>query len=166
MQYLKALSLASQIVNRLSPYCSRIEIAGSIRRKRPFVNDIDLVCIPSNQGSFAYQLQQLGSIKMGGQKIIRVQRPDIDLDIYIATLETWATLLLIRTGSKEHNIYLCKRALSLGMKLHADGRGLERCLAGQGYEVDNATTSKIDCETEESIFQALGLKYMRPEDRN
>jgi hypothetical protein len=37
---------AQQIVTWLTPFCERIEIAGSIRRQRPIVNDIDLVCIP------------------------------------------------------------------------------------------------------------------------
>jgi len=36
------------------------------------------------------------------------------LDVYIATPDAWATLLLIRTGSKEHNIRMCMRARIMG----------------------------------------------------
>jgi DNA polymerase/3'-5' exonuclease PolX len=74
-------------------------------------------------------------------------------------------LLLIRTGSKEHNIKLCQQAKRRGMKLHADGSGLEKMLAGQGHEIDNSTTSRIPCPTEQSIFEALGLVYAEPWER-
>jgi DNA polymerase (family 10) len=161
MQLETAQRIADQVVEKLKPYCSRIEVAGSIRRKKSWVNDIDIVAIPSNQGQFVYALQQLGSIKLGGQKIIRVARPDIELDVYVATPETWATLLLIRTGSAAHNIGMCKLAHQKGMKLHADGSGL--------FQVERAEVStferRIAGDTEASIFEALGLKYKRPEER-
>lgn len=151
MELTRARKIAEEVMQKLAPYCEKIEIAGSIRRCRPLVNDIDLVAIPSNQGHFAYQLHQLGHLKMDGQKIIRVQMPEITLDVYVATPETWATLLLIRTGSKEHNIMMCSRAKRMSMKLHADGSGLfapgEQRVAG---------------DTEESIFKALGLPYKEP----
>jgi DNA polymerase/3'-5' exonuclease PolX len=166
MELEHAIEIAATVYTKLEPHCSKLEIAGSIRRKKSFVRDIDIVCIPSNQGQFLYALQQLGKIKMGGQKLIRCDLPTgVSLDIYVATPETWATLLLIRTGSKESNIRLCKRALSLGMKLHADGRGLEKCLAGEGHEVDAFTTAITKCDTEESIFEALELPYLPPEKR-
>ena len=65
--------------------------------------------------------------------MIRVELPELMsyfmLDIYVATPETWATLLLIRTGSRAHNIKLCARARAMGMRLHADGSGLFRLQA-------------------------------------
>ncbi|MDD5703860.1 MAG: hypothetical protein PHU23_17640 [Dehalococcoidales bacterium] len=168
MKLEQAEIIANQVKDKLSPYCEKVEIAGSIRRRRPWVNDIDIVAIPSNQGQFVYQLRQLGSIKLGGQKIIRVTRPEIELDIYIATPETWATLLLIRTGSKRHNVYLCKLARYQGMKLHADGSGLFR-LGGMRATKDAADgtfdETRIAGDTEGSIFEELGLKYKKPEDR-
>lgn len=158
-----AKKLADEVVAILRPYCDRIEIAGSIRRKKPGVNDIDIVLIPNNQGQIAYLLQSQGRVAMQGPKLIRVSRPDIPLDVYIATPETWATLFLIRTGSKDHNIRLCARAKKMGMKLHADGSGLFR-LSAQGCEYYDEV--RIAGDTEESIFEALGLKYKRPEERD
>lgn len=154
-----AEKIAKDIVAKLSPYCSQIQVAGSIRRKKPFVRDIDLVAIPNNQGQFIYALQQLGTIRMGGQKLIRCEIPEIVLDVYVATPETWATLLLIRTGSTAHNIMLCSRAQQRGMKLHADGSGLFTFTDCEGRE------SRIAGDTEESIFKALELPYQRPEER-
>jgi len=153
MELDKALFITESVKDRLSPYCDRIETAGSIRRMRPVVHDIDIVCIPNNQGQFIYALQQLGKIKMGGQKLIRCEMAKIVLDVYVATPETWATLLLIRTGSAKHNIMLCTRARNMGMKLHADGSGLEK------------NGDIIASESEESIFTALGMKYKPPKAR-
>jgi DNA polymerase (family 10) len=165
MELLKARAIADDIISQLQPFCSRIEIAGSIRRRKSTVNDIDLVCIPSELGRFLGVLQQLGRIKMGGGKIIRVGMGftrGIDLDLYIATPENWATLLLIRTGSAEHNVRLCSRAKRNGMKLHADGSGLFK-IEAQGCE---GVEVRIAGDTEESIFAALGIPYEAPEKRD
>jgi len=150
----KAEAIAQGIVDRLERYCWRIEIAGSIRRKRPLVHDIDLVAILNNQNQVVGQLMNMGgSLKLAGEKLIRLQLPEIQVDLYIATRETWATLLLIRTGSTAHNKKLCTLAIHKGMKLHADGSGLTR------------DGDRIAGDTEESIFHALGLEYVPPERR-
>lgn len=153
MELEKAKAIAEEVKAKLVPFCQRLEIAGSIRRGRPFPKDIDIVCIPSNQGQFIYALQQMGKIKIGGQKLIRCELPQIVLDIYAATPETWATLLLIRTGSAKHNIMMCSRAKRMGMHLHADGTGLTR------------NGNRVAGETEESIFATLQLPYKQPKER-
>ena len=153
MELEKARKIAEEVKAKLSPVCDKIEIVGSIRRNKPFVHDIDMVCLPNNQGQFIYALQQLGKITMGGQKLIRCQMGFLMLDVYVATPETWATLLLIRTGSAEHNIRLCSQARAMGMKLHADGSGLEK------------NGDIIASESEEAIFKALGMPYIPPERR-
>lgn len=162
-----ALQIANQVKEKLSPHCTRIEIAGSIRRRRPWVNDIDIVCIPANQGQFIAALQSLGKIKVGGHKLIRcdlnktiTEYYGISLDVYIATPETWATRLLIRTGSKSHNIRLCTLAKRRGMVLHANGSGLFKLKGFEGREEE-----KVAGDTEKSIFEALGLPYKPPEER-
>lgn len=158
MELKTAQALGEGIIAQLKETCSRIEIAGSVRRRKPFVRDIDIVCLPANQGQFLTALQLIGRFKLAGEKIIRVPlRQGVTLDIYVATEKTWATLLLIRTGSAGHNRKLCALALSKGMKLHADGTGLFRLT--QGGEVPVAS------ESEEAIFNALGLTYLRPEHR-
>ena len=164
MELSQANKIALEIEEQLRPWCSNIAIAGSIRRKKDWVRDIDMVAIPSNQGRFLTVLQSLGRIKMGGGKIIRVGMgfsKGIDLDMYVATPETWATLLLIRTGSTNHNIKLCRLARSKKMVLHADGSGLFK-LEAQGCE---GVEVRIAGDTESSIFENLGLPYLAPEKR-
>ena len=154
MELKKARTIAEGVVAKLRPYCESIEIVGSIRRLRPEVKDIDLLLIPNSQGQFIFQLTEImGAPKLAGNKLIRCQMPAITFDIYIATPETWGTMLLIRTGSTNHNIKLCRLARSKGMKLHANGSGLTK------------NGDRIAGDTEESIFEALDLPYIPPEQR-
>lgn len=155
MELRTAQVIADGVVRRLSSYCQKIEIAGSIRRKRPVVRDIDLVLIPSDREAVDKVLMQLGRMKMSGLKLARVQMESITLDVYYATPETWATLLLIRTGSTENNIRLAGLAKNKGWRLAASGDGLF-----------NETGERIAGETEASIYQALHLPYQEPWERN
>jgi len=148
-----AKRLAAELIAELSPCTTKIEVVGSTRRQRTTVHDIDLVLIPKNQGLLDNKLRELGC-QFGGPKIRRLVYKGALVDIYIATPETWATLLLIRTGSTRHNVRLCTRAKSLGLQLKADGQGL----------VDDLG-KRVAGDSEESIFQALGLPFKPPEER-
>ena len=150
----RAEKVAAEIIKRLAPHCQRIEVAGSIRRRKTWVNDIDLVLIPNDLWAFHREVMGLGSMKMSGGKIMRVMVGAIQIDIYAATPETWATLLLIRTGSAQHNIKLASLAKKKGWRLAASGDGLF-----------DETGERIAGDTESSIFTALGLKYLEPRQR-
>ncbi|MBA7676638.1 hypothetical protein ES703_84882 [subsurface metagenome] len=155
MELERAQKIAEGLVGGLEQYCEQIEVAGSIRRKKPQVKDIDLVLVPRDRDALDRRLMQLGKLKMSGLKLARIQMEEITLDVYYATPETWATLLLIRTGSKENNIHLCAVAKRKGWHLAASGDGLF-----------NERGERIAGDTEESIYQALGMPYQRPEGRS
>ena len=155
MELERARKIAEEVVKRLAPHCSRIEVAGSIRRKAPNPKDIDLVLIPKDLWNLHGELMKLGQLKMSGKKIMRVMVGSTQVDIYVAEPETWATLLLIRTGSKENNIRLCSRAKDMGWHLAASGDGLF-----------NEKGERIAGDSEESIYGVLGLPYQRPEERS
>ena len=152
----RAQALAQEVVDYLAPYCERERVVtvGSIRRRKPLPRDVDMLLIPANQGALLTALQGLGEKRRGGPKIEERLYKGVQLDLYFATPETWATLLLIRTGSKEHNIKLTTLAKRKGWTLHASGKGL--C---------NAEDERIAWESEESIFQALGLPFVEPWER-
>ncbi|GAI60017.1 unnamed protein product [marine sediment metagenome] len=124
MELERAQKIAEGVVGGLEQYCQQIKVAGSIRRKKPQVNDIDLVLVPRDRDALDRRLMQLGKLKMSGMKIARVEMDSIPLDIYFATPETWATLLLIRTGSVQNNIRLATLAKKRGWRLAASGDGL------------------------------------------
>lgn len=155
MQLEQAQRIAHNITERLRPYCQKIEVAGSVRRQKPVVKDIDFVLIPADRYAVDRQLMELGSVKMAGIKIARVEMDSITMDVYYATPETWATLFLVRTGSTQSNIRLATLAKKRGWRLAASGDGL--------FDENN---ERIAGDTEESIFRALDLEYRQPWERD
>ena len=157
--------LAFKIVSTIEQHCIRVEVAGSIRRQKPTVNDIDLVIQPKSNS----WLQIIKAIRREfdaitekqGQKLATLYVPFVSkqgrgllqVDLYRASRRMWGILLLIRTGSAEHNIYLAKLAIRKGYRL-AYSKGL----LNEGGEI-------IASETEEDVFQALELDYIPPEER-
>lgn len=175
-----AMTLAERIQWALGPLCQKCEIAGSIRRARPEVNDIDLVILPR-----AGQIEQIKArcrqrcrvIRDGDQNfIVAIRQPDhseFQLDIFFAhggkadLLEpqpgNFGSLLLCRTGSKEHNIQIAQRAKAQDMKWNP----YQGLLAGGSWEFDGQDSvyrggKIIASETEEQIFEALGMKWIAP----
>lgn len=158
MRLEEAQPIANRVKRFLMPHCERVEIVGSIRREKPVVHDIDIVLIPMPYAAIMMGglLTIIGELKANGNKIKRVHllAENIDIDIYIATPASWATLVLIRTGSKENNIRLCTAAKRKGWQLKANGDGLF-----------NGHSQRIAGDTEKSIYQALGIPYQEPQER-
>jgi len=168
--YKTAWAVARKVVEELRPACERVEIAGSLRRGKPAVHDVDIVLLPRLRSAVGLEtstscldeilsaLINRGSLRVArdGEKVRRfiATKTGIPIDVYIATHNTWATLLLIRTGSKEHNIQLAQRARQLGMKLRASGDGIE-----------NQDGELIKIQTEHEIFSVLQVPYLPPGKR-
>jgi len=166
-----ALVVARRIIEELRPASYRIEIAGSLRRGNSTVHDIDIVLMPQRPSEqfvlgdeapldqILRHLIERGSLtEVRGKEKIKcflAAKTGIPVDLYIATPETWTTLLLIRTGSKEHNIKLAQRARELGMKLRASGDGIE-----------DGSGQLVRVSTEEELFSILQVPYIPPEGRN
>ena len=158
MELESAKKIADVVIKRLSPYCQRIEVAGSIRRRKAIVHDIYIVLIPSDAWNLEGEVLALArpfQPKLSGEKLKRFDCNGAQVDLYYADEKTWATLLLIRTGSKENNIRLCSRAKEIGWHLAASGDGLF-----------NETGKRIAGDSELSIYNALGLRWQEPEERN
>lgn len=154
-----AAGMADRFISLLDPCCERIAVAGSIRRKRPQVKDIDLVIIPNSVSALGITLLRHGEILTKKRldsktKIIKYRFRGIQVEMYIANKDTWPMLLLVRTGSKEHNQHLAHVAKLWGKKFKANGEGIL-----------DADGNKISGDTEESIFEALGLEWVPPEER-
>ncbi len=135
------------------------EIAGSIRRLRPVVHDVDIVFKPLRGETlpelvaFCERAPNVEVLKWGS-KLGAIKYCGWPIDLYFSTPETFQTLLLIRTGSKENNIRLCQLAQRKGWKLHASGDGLF-----------NERGERIAGDSERSIYDALGLSWQEPWDR-
>jgi len=166
MNLTEAKPMAEKIAEQLAPLCERIEIAGSIRRGRPWVNDLDLVILPKGGRPDAIKArceQKCTIVTDGPQNYIVRLNTGVQLDIFFARpaykdlLQTipgnFGTLLVCRTGSREHNIYLVEHAKRLGM-VWKPYQGVFDC---EGYAVA--------AEDEAGIFRALQLDFIPPEKR-
>jgi DNA polymerase (family 10) len=159
-------SNASRIVEILRPFCTRIEIAGSIRRRRPIVNDIDLVILPDPGKLEEIRARCLQSkpfiLENGDQNLLFRLKNGIQIDIFFAYPSggdlfqavpgNFGSLLLCRTGSKAFNIYFATLARDKGLHWNPY-RGI----------VENQEV--IASETEESLFEAVSLPFISPEAR-
>lgn len=160
----RARQYADKIVAALEPYCSRIEVAGSIRRRRPVVHDIDLVVIPTDWPALKARALEHAHEITSGDCVFRLQlTTGIQVDIYrahgpmpdlfVPRPTNWGTLLLCRTGSAEHNILLCRHAKALGRSWNPH------------HGVFTADETLIASETEEDVFRALDMDFIPPEER-
>ena len=182
---------AKKIADWISPYCVETEphVVGSIRRLRPICNDVDIVCRPlivehkemfgtvikteNRLHSFLsdYVETSNGNAKFisGGDhpgKLILLELPKCQLDLWFATPETFATRMMCRTGSAEHNIWLATRAKRMGLKWNPyEGifSGGEWRKAGDRDEYIGGTLQQFADETK--IYAALELPYIDPRDR-
>jgi len=153
----QAENLGKEIIKALVRHVEKAEIAGSVRRRRPQVNDLDIVVIPTlwMWASIPTTLESLDLEFVRGKDDLLTfvrKRDNFMVDIYRASFPTWGTLLLIRTGSKMHNVKLCVRARELGLMLSA-----KKGVLNQGIVIAS--------RTEEEIFKALQLDYVAPEQR-
>ncbi|MCY2945869.1 MAG: DNA polymerase/3'-5' exonuclease PolX [Planctomycetota bacterium] len=165
-----ALEVANDLVNRLRQIegVQRIEIAGSLRRLRDTVKDIDIVATlapgvdPEGVMDVFVAHPQVVHVSGRGQTkasvVLEVRNPmmlsgrsRLGADLRLVAPENFAPALAYFTGSKEHNVRLRSLAIEAGYKLN------EYALAGPN--------GPLDCPTEESIYRHLGLAWVPPELR-
>lgn len=168
MQLKMAQIIADKYLQLLQPYCERIEVAGSIRREKPEVKDIELICIPKlvqtsedmfqpTYGRMPQFVQLVNSwtrVKgdpQEGKYCARDLPEGIRLDLFICTRENWGYQLALRTGPA---------MFSKGMvnKLREFGYG---CREGNVYYKD----SLHPVEEEKEIFRMLRREYVPPRYR-
>ena len=153
LKLVEAQGLAKEVITILSPFCKRIEVAGSIRRRKAEVHDVDIVLIPNSLVDIVGILQKKmqAKVEKRGKLIISLKIRDEGVDLNLATEETFVPLLLFRTGSWQHNTKLATKAKRLGLKFSPYGV----------FKDDK----RIDDNTEEGIFSALGEDYIPTEER-
>jgi DNA polymerase (family 10) len=146
--------LAKKILRVLTPFCERIEVAGSIRRRKAEVHDVDLVLIPKPLMDVVGTLQR--SLKAvvitRGSRIVSLKIHGVGVDLNFASEATFIPILLFRTGSEAHNERLARKAKRLRLKFSVYG------VFKDGKRVDD--------NTEEGIFAVLGEEYVPPEVRD
>lgn len=147
-----------------SPDVERLEVAGSYRRRRETVGDLDLLAVVPDEArreAFAERFTrypQAESVLMAGARRASIALASgLQVDLRIVAPESYGAALVYFTGSKEHNIALRKRAVS--RSLHLSEYGVFRETEGTGEP------QRVTGDDERSVYGALGLAWIPPELR-
>lgn len=145
----QAASLAERIVDVLRHHCVQIAVAGSIRRRKPIVGDIEIVCVPKRvenllcepgESLLNPELNELinaGRLLPGrcrGERYAQFGIPAVEglkLDLFMTTPGSWGVIFAIRTGPADYSKHLVTRrcyggALPDDMRIE-DGRLFQGC---------------------------------------
>lgn len=177
--YGEAIQVAAELTRALEPFCERIVVAGSLRRKRPTVGDVELLFIPRfrevQEDMFATRQENLvdrelnsmmvtsglsmrlsaaGTTSWGEKNKLGIYKKT-PVDFFATTAAGWWVSLVIRTGGKDTNLALTTGARKLGRSLNAYGEG-----------VTDLRTGKVTPATSERhVFELCGVPYREPEQR-
>jgi DNA polymerase (family 10) len=155
------LLVAEEIAHALVDYLGkiggvgRVEVAGSYRRKKETVGDLDVLvtCRPACPviDRFVAYGDVAKLISKGATKSSAVFSSGIQVDVRVVPEESYGAALHYFTGSKAHNIAVRLRGVKKGLKINEYGvfRGRQR-VAGR---------------TEEDVYASVGLPYIQPELR-
>ncbi|HYK31285.1 MAG TPA: DNA polymerase/3'-5' exonuclease PolX [Streptosporangiaceae bacterium] len=161
------LNVAADIANRITGLisavsgCERCEYAGSLRRFRETVGDIDILAAASDSGPLMQALvdmPEVTSVVARGETktSVRVrtdhagQGGSIQVDLRVIPAESWGAALQYFTGSQAHNV--ATREIAVRKKLKLSEYGL--------FEVE--TGNLIASATEEEVYQRLGMDWVPP----
>lgn len=160
----EALPLADSQLEalRTHPDVLRCSAAGSLRRHRELIGDIDLLASSKNPAAvldfFVQQPGILNVLAKGETKASILLTGGIQSDLRVVSDAEFAPALMYFTGSKEHNIIMRQRAIERGLRLNEYG------LFRSKVETRDPKL-RLPARTEEDIFREVGLHYVPPEMR-
>jgi DNA polymerase (family 10) len=138
------------------PQVQRVTYAGSLRRFRATIGDLDILAAthqPSDVMAAFQRLPQIESVLQSGETKARVRLLNgLEVDLRCLESKQWGTALQYFTGSQAHNVKMRELAHKRGFSLNE-------------YQLAGDDGSVILCSEEEEVYQALGLPYIEPELR-
>ena len=158
------LSAAEPLLESLRshPDVIRCSTAGSLRRHREVIGDIDLLASSKDPVAvidfFTKQPGLLNVIAKGETKASVLLEGGIQCDLRVVSDKEYPFALMYFTGNKDHNIVMRQRAIDRGLRLNEYG-----LFRSKTETRDPALL--IDCRTEEEVFEKLGLHFVPPELR-
>ncbi len=151
-----ALPLVEEIVAALQPGGATISPAGSLRRMKETVGDLDILAAAEDPKQLIAKFVSLPMVNnvlgQGGTKAsVRVDRHHLQVDLRVVAPDEYGAALVYFTGSQAHNIAL--RGLAHEQQLKVSEYGVFR---GE---------KRVAADTEEAVYRALGLAWIPPELR-
>jgi len=154
-----AWPVADKLVDLLrhDPQVSRVSAAGSLRRMRETIGDVDILAAATTPARVTDHFVRLPVVKEvlahGPTKASILLEDDLQVDLRVVEPSEWGAALQHFTGSKQHNIALRDIAIGRGLRLNEYGIFEER------------TGRRLGGETEEDVYRVLGLEWIPPELR-
>jgi DNA polymerase/3'-5' exonuclease PolX len=170
-----AKNVADRFIKYITPYCSKVCVAGSVRREVAEVHDIEVCCVPKDEFSMG-QCFPLGypGLTINGGRLKKFYYPEHELhmELYITNLSDYGRILAIRTGSSAFSyIQLAMRWSRLGWVGTEDGlRRKSECIKKSTWKIKPeykaCPTLPPAFHTEEEFFAFLGIPYIHPRERS
>jgi DNA polymerase (family 10) len=147
----EAQDMAADLIGELAPHFSKALVAGSIRRGKGDIGDIDIVLIPKD--TLFDQIGNIIEVTSGGKKKIYGTYRGRPINLFLTDTQGWGAQLMTATGPAQYNIrkrFLVKRK---GMKLNEYGL----------FTAD--TDEYLAGKTEKDIYDYLGWNNKAPAER-
>lgn len=145
-----AMGVAEEVIDSLREHVERIDYAGSLRRMKDHIGDVDILAVadPSVMAVFRDQ-HYVAEVLVSGEKKTSVRTVEgLQLDLRLVPAESWGAAMQYFTGSKEHNVELREMAVKKGWKLSEYGL----------FSGDTVLAAADEAE----IYSRLGLQYVPP----
>ena len=162
---------------RSAPGMKRLEVAGSLRRRRETIGDVDLLAECEGDGAPVIEhFTRFGggsrAESAGPTKGSIVLASGLQVDLRVVPPESFGAALVYFTGSKEHNINLRTRAVRAGLRVNEwgvfrvpedaeDGKDTA-AVAEAAADRDQPFGERVAGATEESVYDALGMPWIPP----
>src|ERR1041384_4566327 len=152
----EALETAEAVIRSIqeSADVARIAYAGSLRRMRDSIGDVDVLVAATDAGPVMDAFTSMPRVDQilakGDTKSSIVTRKGLQVDLRVIPEDSWGAGLIYFTGSKAHNIKIREIAIKRGLKLSEWGL----------FEAE--TGKQIAARTEEEGYEALGLPWVLP----
>jgi DNA polymerase/3'-5' exonuclease PolX len=168
MELKQANEIANRLATELSPGCERIAVAGSVRRGKADVKDLEIVAIPkivtvadlfgtptNSYSMLDAELHRLGlHLIKGGEKYKQFLLPEgINLDLFITTPEQWGWIFVLRTGHRDFNKWL--------VTPRRHGGALPSYIKPRDGWITNGNGS-VRTPEESDVFRVLGVEWLEP----
>jgi DNA polymerase (family 10) len=155
-----AEAAAARLSERLGslPGIRRLELAGSLRRRRETVGDLDLLVSCDDPAAVIERFAGAGEVAGRGETKCSIRLAGgLQADLRVVPLESFGAAWHYFTGSKAHNIAVRTMGVRKGLTINEYGV----------YEVrkDGSQGKRVGGESEEDVFRAVGLPWIPPELR-
>jgi len=191
MRLEQAKAIAEELKDELEGTCDAVEIVGELRRTKPKIKRIKFLCIPApieggpipelepfDPQQWKHEIEEFGDYDAldewfvhmlehgvvhvptgkgwtftGTKRSIMHAPSGMPVDIYVTDEERWAVALVVATGGTKTVRRIAAAARDKGWRFRSSGDGFD------------TPGGHVTCKREQEVFEAVGLPYLPPEQR-